>query len=53
MSKPWFLKIAMEQEPSPLAATITQLLSKKENPKEAHTTPEALATIRTPTPASH
>ncbi|KJA28003.1 hypothetical protein HYPSUDRAFT_34269 [Hypholoma sublateritium FD-334 SS-4] len=52
MSKSWFLKIAMEQEPSPLAATITQLLSRKENPKETHT-PEALATIRTPTPASH
>jgi len=30
MSKPWFLKIAMEAEPSPLAGTIAQVLGKKE-----------------------
>ncbi|KAH9479388.1 Cystathionine beta-synthase [Psilocybe cubensis] len=31
MSKPWFLKIAMESEPSPLAHTISKILQTKEN----------------------
>jgi len=48
MSKPWFLKIAMESEPTPLAATIAQIL--KESPASTqngsavidsvHSTPE-------------
>ncbi|KAL1693650.1 tryptophan synthase beta subunit-like PLP-dependent enzyme [Schizophyllum commune] len=29
MSKPWFLKMALEQEPSPLAGTIAGILGKK------------------------
>ena len=28
MSKPWFLKMAMESEPSPLAGTVAQILEK-------------------------
>lgn len=28
MSKPWFMKMAMEAEPSPLAGTIAQILGK-------------------------
>ncbi|PPQ91868.1 hypothetical protein CVT25_000743 [Psilocybe cyanescens] len=31
MSKPWFLKIAMESEPSPLANTIAKILKTKES----------------------
>jgi len=34
MSKPWFLKLAMEGE-SPLAGTIAQVLGKTETPKDA------------------
>jgi cystathionine beta-synthase len=34
MSKPWFLKLTMEAEPSPLAATIAKVLKKEELPIE-------------------
>ena len=32
MSKPWFLKIAMEAEPSPLAGTISKILKAESGP---------------------
>ncbi|EAU90453.2 cystathionine beta-synthase [Coprinopsis cinerea okayama7 len=44
MSKPWFLKIAMEAEPSPLAGTIAQILKKP----EASKTPSAPTIAQSP-----
>jgi hypothetical protein len=35
MSKPWFLKIAMESGSSPLSGTIAQILERKESVKES------------------
>ncbi|KAF8659891.1 hypothetical protein AX16_001775 [Volvariella volvacea WC 439] len=37
MSKPWFLKIAMESEPSPLAGVIANVLGKGEEKKASET----------------
>ncbi|KAF9482565.1 pyridoxal phosphate-dependent enzyme, beta subunit [Pholiota conissans] len=51
MSKPWFLKIAMDQEPSPLSATIAQVLNKNDEPKDKDNNHQGPAT--SPTPASH
>lgn len=41
MSKPWFLKMALEAEPSPLAKQIADIL--KESPSEVETASEPLA----------
>lgn len=41
MSKPWFLKMALEAEPSPLAKQITAIL--KDNKSEVRTASEPLA----------
>ncbi|KAI0704271.1 cystathionine beta-synthase [Cytidiella melzeri] len=41
MSKPWFLKMALEGEPSPLAKTIAKIL--QQSPSEVHTDSDALA----------
>lgn len=41
MSKPWFLKMALEAEPSPLANTISNIL--KKSPSEVRTSSEKLA----------
>ena len=48
MSKPWFLKIAMESGPSPLSGTIAQILRRKESVKET----EQDVPIASPPPAS-
>ncbi|KAF8966289.1 tryptophan synthase beta subunit-like PLP-dependent enzyme [Flammula alnicola] len=59
MSKPWFLKIAMDQEASPLSGAIAQILQKKEPTKDeaenepTSNPPESLASAASPTPASH
>ncbi|KAF8966293.1 tryptophan synthase beta subunit-like PLP-dependent enzyme, partial [Flammula alnicola] len=59
MSEPWFLKIAMDQEASPLSGTIAQILQKKEptkNEAESEPTsnpPESLASTASPASASH
>ncbi|KAF8202328.1 tryptophan synthase beta subunit-like PLP-dependent enzyme [Pholiota molesta] len=45
MSKPWFLKIAMEQEPSSLSAAIAQILSKNEVPSDVQLTSEGQARL--------
>ena len=41
MSKPWFLKMALEAEPSPLAKQISSIL--KDSRSEVHTDSEPLA----------
>ncbi len=41
MSKPWFLKMALEAEPSPLAHTISNILKKSSS--EVRTDSEKLA----------
>lgn len=41
MSKPWFLKMALESEPTPLAKTISDIL--KTSPSEIQTDSEKLA----------
>lgn len=41
MSKPWFLKMALESEPTPLAQTIASIL--KDSPSEVQTQSETLA----------
>ncbi len=41
MSKPWFLKMALEAEPSPLAKRISDIL--KESPSQVQTDSETLA----------
>jgi len=46
MSKPWFLKIAMESRPSPLSGTIARILEMKESVKET----EQSVPIASPTP---
>lgn len=45
MSKPWFLKIAMEQEPSSLSAIIAQVLSKDDAPRDVKLTSEGHARL--------
>ncbi|TFK73764.1 pyridoxal phosphate-dependent enzyme, beta subunit [Pluteus cervinus] len=47
MSKPWFLKIAMEAEPSPLAGVIAGVLAKKDEPKvrKSEATPTQLSRL--------
>ncbi|KIM44740.1 hypothetical protein M413DRAFT_67238 [Hebeloma cylindrosporum] len=54
MSKPWFLKIAMESGPTPLSGTIAQILERKESVKGAEQSP-TLPGVQTasPPPASH
>ena len=41
MSKPWFLKMALEAEPSPLAKQISDVL--KSSPSKVQTDPRPLA----------
>lgn len=41
MSKPWFLKMALEADPSPLAGTIAEIL--KGSPSQVETKSEILA----------
>ena len=53
MSKPWFLNIAMEATPSPLAGAIGQILQ-SEHPKESRKTDvQGPGEIQTPTHGSH
>lgn len=43
MSKPWFLKLALEAEPSPLAKQISSVLQKSGTNAEVKTDVEGLA----------
>lgn len=43
MSKPWFLKMALEAEPSPLAKQISNILHKSDTQVEVRTDVEGLA----------
>lgn len=44
MSKPWFLKMALEAEPSPLAKQISNILQQSQSSSIVSTDPERVAT---------